>query len=160
MTEALQVFVRGFEDTSRGNVIRDYLTQIGFDVESYFTGEADDLGGLIETNVVHEDGLEQTDPELILFSLRKRTGFDGLWLQTREFEVANDGEYGRDDEDESEEISDEQIKRKLIEMSQAGEPAPDPKSALGQLLAAYTNPNASVSPAKLAKLRAECFPPK
>ena len=162
MIDALQVIVRGFEETERGNTICGFLTANGFEIETCFDGESDDLGGLIETNIVHQDDLCQSDPDVILAELRQRTGFSELWIQTREFELADDGEYGRDDDGNSDEpegvVSDEQIKRKLIAMAQAGEAAPSPESALGQLLAAYTDPNARISPAKLAKLRADCFP--
>jgi hypothetical protein len=60
-------------------------------------------GGLIETNIVYQDCLEETDPDAILLELRRRTGFDGLWIQTREFRLAEEGEYGRDEEEEDEE---------------------------------------------------------
>ncbi len=160
MIDALQVFVRGFEEVERGKAICGYLTGNGFEIEDFLDGDSDDLGGLIETNIVQQDSLLQTDPGTILTHLRQFTGFDGLWLQTREFHLEDDGEYGRDDGlDEAEGVvTDEQIKTKLIALAQAGEPAPAPESALGQLLAAYTDPNANISPAKMAKLRAECFP--
>lgn len=99
MIDALQVFVRGFEDGQRGEVIASYLTEIGFSVELKVDGDSDSLGGLIETNVVYQDGLQETDPETILRELRRRVGFDSLWLQTKEFQIANEAEYGRGDED-------------------------------------------------------------
>ena len=100
MIDALQVFVRGFEGTERGEDIANYLTEIGFSVEDIFDGSSDSLGGLIETDDVYQDELAETDPDIILSVLRERTGFDGLWLQTREFRLAEEGEYGRDEDDE------------------------------------------------------------
>ena len=75
------------------------LTELGFTVEEAFAGDSDSLGGLIETNIVYQDCLEKTDPDAILLELRGRTGFDGLWLQTREFQLAEEGEYGREEDD-------------------------------------------------------------
>lgn len=100
MIDALQVFVRGFEDQQRGGVIRDYLNDLGFTVQLAADGESDSLGGLIETDVVYQDHLEETDPDAILLELRCRTGFDGLWLQTRAFQLADEGEYGRDNQED------------------------------------------------------------
>ena len=100
MIDALQVFVRGFEDGERGEAIVGYLKEIGFTVEDIFDGRSDSLGGLIKTDVVYQDHLEETDPDIIVVELRRRTEFDGLWLQTRKFQLADEGEYGRDGEDE------------------------------------------------------------
>ena len=100
MIDALQIFVRGFEDGQHGEVIVSYLTEIGFTVGDKFDGDSDSLGGLIETDVVHQDHLEETDPDIILLALRRRTGFDSLWIQTREFRLAEEGEYGREEEEE------------------------------------------------------------
>ena len=102
MIDALQMFVRGFDDGDRGEVIASYLTEIGFTVEDVFAGDSDNLGGLIGTNLVYQDELHETDPETILAELHERTGFDGLWIQTREFRLAEEGEYGRDEEEEPE----------------------------------------------------------
>ena len=85
MIDALQVFVRGFEDVERGEVIISYLTELGFTVKLAADGGSDSLGGLIETDVVYQDELQETDPGIILGELRERTDFNGLWLQTREF---------------------------------------------------------------------------
>lgn len=103
MIDALQIFVRGFEDVQRGEAIVNYLTELGFTVEDIFDGDSDSLGGLIGTNIVFQDFLEETDPDIILAELRERTGFDGLWIQTREFGLAENGEYGRDEEEEDDE---------------------------------------------------------
>lgn len=100
MIDAMQVFVRGFKDRFRGEAIDSYLTENGFSVVLRVDGESDNLGGLIETNIVNEDNLTEADPEAILVELRQRTGFDGLWIQTRRFSMVDDGEYGRDQEDE------------------------------------------------------------
>lgn len=94
--DALQVFVRGFEDRQRAGAIRNRLTALGFQIEECFDGESDSLGGLIETNIVPQDNLDESDPDVILSMLREATGYDGLWLQTREFQLKDDGEYGRD----------------------------------------------------------------
>ena len=106
MIDAMQVFVRGFENRFRGEEIHSYLTENGFSVELKVDGASDDLGGLIETNIVNEETLTETDPEAILLELRRRTGFDGLWIQTRKYSMVEDGEYGREQEDE--EVSDDE----------------------------------------------------
>ena len=73
------------------------------------------LGGLIETNIVYQDNLEETDPDASLLELRRRTGFDGLWHQTREFQLA-EGEYGRDEDEKDDEDAEPQIQSfRLIE---------------------------------------------
>lgn len=108
MIDALQVFVRGFENQGRGETIDRYLTEIGFSVELKVDGDSDDLGGRIETNVVYEDLLEETDPGIILGELRERTDFNGLWLQIRQFHLSDQSEYGRGDVEEDDETNDEE----------------------------------------------------
>ncbi len=108
MIDALQVFVRGFENRGRGEAIDRYLTEIGFSVELKVDGESDDLGGLIQTNVVYEDCLEETDPGIILGELREFTDFNGLWLQTRQFHLSEQSEYGRGDVEEDDETHDDE----------------------------------------------------
>ena len=108
MIDAMQVFVRGFEDKDRGEVIASYLTENGFSIELKVDGASDNLGGLIETNIVNEDNLTETDPEAILVELRQRTGSDGLWIQTRRFSLVEDGEYGRDQEAGEDVVGDDQ----------------------------------------------------
>lgn len=147
MIDALQVFVRGFENRGRGETISRYLTEIGFSVELKADGDSDDLGGLIQTNVVYEDHLEETDPETMLLELRRRTGFDALWLQTREFWLGEEGEYGRDSHDsEGEMPSDDwiiehadQLKAELLELAEAGKPRPEPGTTLGRALELFTS---------------------
>ena len=104
MIDALQVFVRGFENRGRGETIDRYLTEIGFSVELKDDGDSDNLGGLIETNVVYEELLDESDPDTMLLELRRRTGFDALWLQTRKFWLGEEGEYGRDSHDSAGEM--------------------------------------------------------
>lgn len=95
MIDALQVFVRGFEDERRREVIASYLTELGFNVEDIFDSGTHNLGGLVGTNVVYQDELFEADPDAILVELRRRTGLRSLWLQVREFHLSEEREYGR-----------------------------------------------------------------
>jgi hypothetical protein len=147
MIDALQVFVRGFEDVERGEVIISYLTELGFRVKLAADGGSDSLGGLIETDVVYQDELQETDPGIILGELRERTDFNGLWLQTREFHLSDQSEYGRGDVEEDDETHDDEwiiehadkLKAELLDLAEAGNPRPEPGTTLGRALELFTS---------------------
>lgn len=59
--DALQLFVRGFETTQLGDKLVTKLTDIGFQIAFQAAGDADSMGGIIETHITWVDHLDPND---------------------------------------------------------------------------------------------------
>lgn len=55
--DALQVTVRGFNDTFTADRIVEVLEGVGFGIETAFAGKFDSLGGIIETTITRVEQL-------------------------------------------------------------------------------------------------------
>src|SRR5687767_14633692 len=74
IVDALQVFVRGFETTNLGDKLVAKLEDIGFRIVLKAAGDADSMGGIIETNIVSIIELDPDDVQAIRKALHEVVG--------------------------------------------------------------------------------------
>jgi hypothetical protein len=73
-SDALQVFVRGFETKENGDKIVRVLQGYGFEIKEKFDSSADTFGGLIETYITPVDHLDCADPHRLGQAARRVAG--------------------------------------------------------------------------------------
>lgn len=87
--DALQIFVRGFHSQEAGQKLASVLSDLGFELKDCFDGSSDDLGGLIETQIMDVNQLYECTPAEIKRRLYERAEID-VFVQHRTFTVVED----------------------------------------------------------------------